>query len=72
MMAERYLGPFKAKLNLLIPNGPGAVPSSMRVRTGFIFSFDGDEPVDIERLERQGAIERWVEPKPGKKGARHG
>lgn len=51
-----HLGPYVAQRNLLIPQGPGIIPSSMRIPSGTVFSFDGDEPVDIAMLRQQGAI----------------
>lgn len=41
---------------LLIPNGPGKIPSSCRVAAGERFALDGDEPIDIARLISQGAV----------------
>lgn len=54
--------------NLLLPNSPGAKPSSLRITQGQRFQLDGDEPVDVEALLRTGAIkvynaktdEAWV------------
>lgn len=45
-----------AKRRLLIPNGPNKVPSSTRVEVGERFVLDGDEPIDIAALLRQGAV----------------
>jgi len=55
-----YLGPYIARRKLLIPQGPGKVPSSMRFFQHDVFSFDGDEPVDIRGLLRNQAIQPYV------------
>lgn len=51
-----YLGPYICLRKLLIPQGPGQVPSSLRQFKGDVFSFDGDEPIDINMLLRSQAI----------------
>ena len=55
-----YLGPYIALKKLLIPQGPGQVPSSLRVYVHDVFSFDGDEPIDINRLLRSQAIQPYT------------
>ncbi len=51
-----------ANRKLLIPNGPGAVPSSVRVEKGEIFSLDGTEPIDLDALLEGGAISPSEKP----------
>lgn len=51
-----YLGPYIALKKLKIPQGPGVKPSMHRVFKDDVFSFDGDEPIDIRVLLRQKAI----------------
>ena len=46
---------------LLIPNGPGQVPSSIRVRVNEVFSLDGTEGIKVDHLLRIHAV-RLVEP----------
>lgn len=41
---------------LLIVQGPGSKPSSIRFYPGQRFALDGDEAVDVESLLRTGAI----------------
>ena len=55
-----FLGPYIARRRLLIPQGPGKVPSALRVLTGDVFSFDGDEPIDIRSLLRSQAIQPYT------------
>lgn len=55
-----YLGPYIARRKLLIPNGPGKTPSSLRVAKNGVFSFDGDEPVDIRQLLQTQAIQPYT------------
>ena len=65
---------------LLMAQGPGVKPSSIRFFPGQRFTLDGDEPVDIESLLRTGAVkvyedsdEEWAQarlaemPKPKKR-----
>lgn len=47
---------YTALRDLMIPNGPGVLPSTTRVDMGEIFSLDGDEPIDIEALIQQGSV----------------
>ena len=55
---------YKAKHKLLIPNGPGQLPSSVHVDNGEIFSLDGTEMVDVGMLLRLHQIERYDGPLP--------
>ena len=55
-----YLGPYIARRKLLIPQGPGQTPSSIRMFQGDVFSFDGDEPIDINSLLRSQAIQPYT------------
>jgi len=59
---EVYLGPYIARKKLLIPQGPGKTPSSMRIFKSDVFSFDGDEPIDIRGLLRAQAIQPYTKP----------
>ena len=52
-MAETY---YRANVKLLIPNGPGAVPSSVRVAAGEVLILDGTEPLNIPMMIQAGAI----------------
>lgn len=52
-MAEQY---FRANVKLLIPNGPGHVPSSIRVAPGETLVLDGTEPLNVPMLIQTGAI----------------
>ena len=61
MNDQAYLGPYIARRKLLIPQGPGQAPSSMRMFKGDVFSFDGDEPIDIRELLRMQAIQPYTE-----------
>jgi hypothetical protein len=58
---------YTALRNLMIPNGPGVLPSTTWVDIGEIFSLDGDEPIDIEALIRQGSVSLY-KPKRKVKG----
>ena len=55
-----YLGPYIALKKLLIPQGPGEVPSSIRVYVNDVFNFDGNEPIDINRLLQSQAIQPYT------------
>ena len=54
------LGPYIALKRLLIPSGPGRIPSAVRMVPGDVFSFDGDEPVEIEQMLKLGAIAAYT------------
>jgi hypothetical protein len=47
---------YLAMRKLHIANGPGVIPSSIRIYPGQRFQLDGDEPLDVESLLRTGAI----------------
>ena len=47
---------YLALRKLLIVQGPGTKPSSIRFRPGQRFALDGDEAVDVEALIRTQAI----------------
>ena len=55
-----YLGPYIARRRLLIPQGPDRTPSALRVLAGDVFSFDGNEPIDIRGLLRSQAIQPYT------------
>ena len=46
---------------LLMVQGPGATPSSVRFFPGQRFVLDGDEPVDIDALIRTRAVKIYEE-----------
>ncbi len=48
-------------MNLLIKQGEGVVPSSIRIRKGQRFSLDGDEAIDLEGMIRVGAVKLYEE-----------
>jgi hypothetical protein len=59
---------YLALRKLLIANGPGVIPSSIRIYAGQRFQLDGDEPIDVESLIRTRAIkiyeysdEKWAQ-----------
>ena len=71
---------YLARHKLLMAQGPGVKPSSIRFFPGQRFTLDGDEPVDIEALLRTRAVkiyedsdEEWAQarlaemPKPKKR-----
>ena len=45
-----WLGPYIARKKLIIPQGPKQKPAMLRLAEHEVFSFDGDEPIDIRRL----------------------
>ena len=47
---------YLALRKLHIANGPGVIPSSLRIFPGQRFQLDGDEPIDLESLLRTGAV----------------
>ena len=56
---------YLALKKLLMVQGPGAVPSSIRIQQGQRFALDGDEPVDIEELIRLRAVKIYEESDAG-------
>ena len=46
---------------LLMAQGPGVTPSSIRIHRGQRFALDGDEPVDIEELIRLRIVKIYEE-----------
>jgi len=52
---------YLALRKLLMVQGPGARPSSIRFHPGQRFCLDGDEPVDIEELIRLRAVKIYEE-----------
>jgi hypothetical protein len=53
MMQETW---YLALHRLKILNAPGTVPSSVTVEVGQRVALDGTEPIDVDRLLRQGAL----------------
>lgn len=51
-----YLGPYIALKKLLIPQGPGMTPPALRLSKHEVFTFDGDEPIDINVLLEKQSI----------------
>ena len=49
-----------ARTPLLIPNGPGVIPSSLRIVAGQRFALDGTEPINVGMLLSVGAIEPYT------------
>lgn len=45
-----WLGPYIARKKLIIPQGPRQQPAMLKLSKHEVFSFDGDEPVDIRKL----------------------
>ena len=39
---------YLALKKLLMAQGPGVIPSSIRIHRGQRFALDGDEPIDVE------------------------
>ena len=52
---------YLALKKLLMVQGPGVKPSSLRIHRGQRFALDGDEPVDIEELIRLRAVKLYEE-----------
>jgi hypothetical protein len=50
---------YLALRDLKIPNGPGKVPSSVRIPRGVRFELDGDEPINLQRLLNSGAAKLY-------------
>ena len=50
---------YLALKKLLMVQGPGATPSSIRIMAGQRFTLDGDEAVDVESLLRTKAIKLY-------------
>lgn len=55
-----YLGPYIAQKKLTIPQGPGHTPALLRLPENEVFSFDGDEPIDIVELQKKGSIKPFM------------
>ncbi len=53
----------QAMVNLKIPQGPGVIPSSIKVPAGQVVELDGTEPIDVEGLINRGAIRRVTRKK---------
>ena len=60
-----YLGPYICRRKLIIPQGKiGQAESgktSLKQFPGDVFSFDGDEPIEINMLLRVQAIQPYTE-----------
>ena len=46
---------------LLLPQGPGVKPSSIRFKPGQRFALDGDEPIDLDSLLSTRAVKLYEE-----------
>ena len=55
-----WLGPYIARKDLKIPQGPGKTPGLLRLQMHEVFSFDGDEPIDILKLLRDQAMQPYM------------
>ncbi len=55
-----YLGPYIARKDLKIPQGPGKQPAMLRVPMYGVFSFDGDEPIEINKLLQDQAMQPYM------------
>ena len=55
-----YLGPYIARRKVIVPQGPGKTPRVMKFAKGDVFSFDGDEMIDINKLLRAQAIQPYT------------
>lgn len=51
-----YLGPYIALKPLTIPQGPGSIPAMEKLPKDMVFSFNGDEPIDINSLLQKQSI----------------
>ena len=52
---------YLALKKLLMAQGPGVIPSSIRIHRGQRFALDGDEPIDVEELIRLRAVKIYEE-----------
>ena len=52
---------YLALKKLLMAQGPGVIPSSIRIHRGQRFALDGDEPIDVEELIRLRAVKLYEE-----------
>lgn len=61
-----YLGPYICRRKLIIPQGQIGLAesgkSSLKQFPGDVFSFDGDEPIEINMLLRSQAIMPYTKP----------
>ena len=57
-----YLGPYIALKPLKIPQGPGKIPALLRLSVCEVFSFDGDEFIDITALLKARSIMPYTKP----------
>jgi len=61
-----YLGPYICRRKLIIPQGKIGMAdsgkSSLKQFPGDVFSFDGDEPIEINMLLRTQAIQPYTKP----------
>ncbi len=55
-----YLGPYIARKALKIPQGPGKKPALLKLSVNEVFSFDGDELIDIRKLLRDQAMQPYM------------
>jgi hypothetical protein len=46
---------------MLMAQGPGVKPSSIRIQKGQRFALDGDEPIDIDELVRLHIVKVYEE-----------
>ncbi len=55
-----YLGPYIARKKLTIPQGPGKTPALLRLSPNEVFSFDGDEMIDIRKLLQDQMMQPYM------------
>ena len=55
-----YLGPYIARKKLTIPQGPGKTPALLKLAQNEVFSFDGDEPINIRKLLQDQAMQPYT------------
>ena len=55
-----YLGPYIARKPLKLPQGPGKTPAFLKLAVNEVFSFDGDEMIDIRKLLQDQAMQPYM------------
>ena len=49
-------GPWLARVNLMLTQAPGSIPSTLRIRAGEVFCLDGDEGFDLAMAQKLGQV----------------
>ena len=52
---------YLALKKMLMAQGPGVIPSSIRINRGQRFALDGDEPIDVDELIRLKVVKIYEE-----------